>query len=588
MLPLARAWQAALNPEEFFVTVLRRARDDIAVGASAPSGPLSSGAPAWLAGWRPYALLALICLALGLPGMASLSPFDRDESRFMQATRQMLETGDVIAIRFQGEARNKKPVGIYWLQAASVAAFSDAASTARWPYRIPSLLGALAAVLATFAAGAALFDRRTAFLGAAILGSSLLLIVEAHLAKTDACLLGATTIALAALARIYMADRGAPGAGRGTALVFWAALGAGILLKGPITPMVAGLTIAALAWADRDRRWLKRLAPLLGVPLMLAIVLPWVVAIAATTGGQFFADAVGGDLVPKLMGGQESHGAPPGLYLLLVAITFWPASLFVLPTLVHGWANRRRPAILFTLAWLVPTWIVFELVPTKLPHYVLPAYPALALLTAAAVASGTEILRPRWAWTKYVWGGGVVLFGGALIAVPLVLGTGFNPAAVPAAAALWTGAYLVWRSQRDGDVWRSAWAALISAGVAVAIAFAFVVPQLDTLWVSRRVAAALERLGPAEAPPVSVGFHEPSLVFMLGTGTVLADTAADAARHLGERAGAVAIVEANARPAFEAAAAERGLAVTALDRIEGINYSNGRRVTLALYRAARR
>lgn len=570
------------------MTVLRRARDDIAVGASAPAGHAPLGAPAWLAGWRPYGLLVLICLALYLPGMASLSPFDRDESRFMQATRQMLETGDVIAIRFQGEARNKKPVGIYWLQAASVALLSDAASTARWPYRIPSLLGALAAVLATFVAGAALFDRRVAFLGAAMLASSLLLIVEAHLAKTDACLLGATTIALAALARIYMADRGAPAVGRGTALAFWAAIGAGILLKGPITPMVAGLTIAALAWIDRDRRWLRRLSPLIGVPLMLAIVLPWVVAIAVTTGGQFFADAVGGDLVPKLLGGQESHGAPPGFYLLLVAITFWPASLFLLPAVVHAWSNRRTPAILFALAWLVPTWLVFELVPTKLPHYVLPTYPALALIAAAAVMSGTEILRRRWAWAKYVWGAGVIAFGGALVAVPFFLGDGFDAAALPAAAALWIGAYLVWRSQRDGDVWRSAWAALISAGAAVAIAFAFVVPQLDTLWVSRRVASALERLGPAEAPPVSVGFHEPSLVFMLGTRTVLAETAADAARHLGERAGAVAIVEARARPAFEAAAAERSLAVSALDRIEGINYSNGRRVILTLYRAARR
>src|SRR5207248_10805322 len=101
----------------------------------------------WLSGWRPYALLAALCFALYLPGIATLPPLDRDEARFAQATRQMLETGDFLRIRFQDEARNKKPAGIYWLQAAAVGALSSPAATAIWPYRLPSLLGAIAAVL---------------------------------------------------------------------------------------------------------------------------------------------------------------------------------------------------------------------------------------------------------------------------------------------------------------------------------------------------------------------------------------------------------------------------------------------------------
>src|SRR5437016_10442790 len=110
----------------------------------------------WLSGWRPYALLAALCFALYLPGIAAIPPLDRDEARFAQATRQMLETGDFLRIRFQGEARNKKPAGIYWLQAASVSAFSNPEATAIWPYRLPSLLGAVAAVVTVFAFGAAL------------------------------------------------------------------------------------------------------------------------------------------------------------------------------------------------------------------------------------------------------------------------------------------------------------------------------------------------------------------------------------------------------------------------------------------------
>src|ERR1700680_3656097 len=104
----------------------------------------------WLVGWRPYALLTALCLLLYLPGIAAIPPLDRDEARFAQATRQMLESGDFLRIRFQDEARNKKPAGIYWLQAAAVSAFSNPAATAIWPYRLPSLLGGGAAVVLTF------------------------------------------------------------------------------------------------------------------------------------------------------------------------------------------------------------------------------------------------------------------------------------------------------------------------------------------------------------------------------------------------------------------------------------------------------
>src|SRR5579864_821275 len=116
--------------------------------------PRSAGV---LFGVRPYVLLVGLCLLLYLPGIAAIPPLDRDEARFAQATRQMLETGDFLRIRFQDEARNRKPAGIYWLQAAAVGAFSTPASTAIWPYRLPSLVGGIAAALLTCAFAAALF-----------------------------------------------------------------------------------------------------------------------------------------------------------------------------------------------------------------------------------------------------------------------------------------------------------------------------------------------------------------------------------------------------------------------------------------------
>ncbi len=127
-------------------------------------------------GVRPYILLGLLSVALYLPGIAALPVLDRDEARFAQATRQMLETGDFLRIRFLAEARNKKPAGIYWLQAASVAAVSDAESSAIWPYRIPSLVGGIAAVLLTFGLGQGLVGRREALIGAGLLAATLELV----------------------------------------------------------------------------------------------------------------------------------------------------------------------------------------------------------------------------------------------------------------------------------------------------------------------------------------------------------------------------------------------------------------------------
>src|SRR5216683_4622637 len=167
---------------------------------------------AWLVGVRPYALLVALCLLLYMPGLASIPALDRDEARFAQASRQMLETGDFLGIRFQDEARNKKPAGIYWLQAAAVSAFSTPEATAMWPYRLPSLLGGIAAVLLTFATGAALFGgvgekRRIAAIAAVLLASALGMVAEVHIAKTDAALLAAVMAGQGALGLAYVRAR---------------------------------------------------------------------------------------------------------------------------------------------------------------------------------------------------------------------------------------------------------------------------------------------------------------------------------------------------------------------------------------------
>ena len=218
---------------------------------------------------RAVAVLVVAALLAFLPGFFQIPPTDRDEARFAQATKQMLETGDYIDIRFQDEVRYKKPVGIYWLQAAAVKAGEwigvPDARTAIWLYRIPSLIGAIGAVLLTYWTALAFVSRRAAVLAGLMMATSVLLGVEARLAKTDAVLLFTVVAAMGAMARAYLGgaqdrSRAASPDGPGPA-IFWTALAAGILIKGPLIVMIVGLTAATLAIADRSARWMMALRP---------------------------------------------------------------------------------------------------------------------------------------------------------------------------------------------------------------------------------------------------------------------------------------------------------------------------------------
>ena len=177
-------------------------------------------------------------------------------------------------------------------------------------------------MLLTYWAALAFVSRRAAVLAALMMASSLLLGVEARLAKTDAMLLLTVVAAMGALAAPISAA-----AARGTArtphpwrrpAIFWTALAAGVLLKGPLILMFVGLTAAALVAIDRSARWLLRAAPAAGVAWLLLLVLPWFVAIVLRSGDSFFAESIGQDLFAKVGSGQESHGAPPGNYLRAV------------------------------------------------------------------------------------------------------------------------------------------------------------------------------------------------------------------------------------------------------------------------------
>jgi 4-amino-4-deoxy-L-arabinose transferase-like glycosyltransferase len=556
---------------------------------AAPGAPSRfAGLLSW-AGRRPRLVLTLFCLLLWAPGVFSLPPLDRDESRFAQSSKQMLETGQLIDIRFGHVPRYKKPVGIYWMQAATTAIAGLGDRTEIWTYRLPSLLGAIIAVWLTFWCARAIAGPEVSFLASALLAGTLLLTGEATIATTDAVLLACVLGMQGMLFRAYMSMKGGgEPLGTGLALAGWAALGLGILVKGPAVLVVPAVTMIVLSLWDRDWRWLGETRPLIGVGLVLLIAAPWFIAIGLKSHWNFFQQSLGQDFATKLQGGQESHGQPPGYFLALLSLTFWPAILFLLPSLAAAIRSRAEPAARFLLIWAA-AWVVFELVPTKLPHYVLPVYPALAIMAAAWA------LKPR--DDASVWEKALslvspaqfllvtVALGAAAMILPGKYGDGtmwWVLAPVVLLAALSVAALVAWFRQALA-------AAAVFAVLAPLALYPFLTagvgPRLTQLWVSPRAAAAEQRLRIAsDPPPALAGYVEPSLVFLLGTETRQTD--GRGAAEAGAAQGGLALIEDGKVGDFKARLAELEADATEVGAVDGFNYSKGRKVHIRIYRVS--
>ena len=535
-------------------------------------------------------LLAAVLLAV-LPGFFTIPPIDRDEARFAQATKQMLETGDYVDIRFQEDVRYKKPVGIYWLQAASVSAGSALgipnAATTIWLYRIPSLAGAIGAVLLTYWAALAFVSRRAAMLAGLIMASCILVSVEGRIAKTDAVLLSTAVAAMGALARIYLPEqrKRLDVQSRWTIpAIFWTALAAGVLLKGPVILMFVVLGAVTLVVVDRSARWLPTLRPFPGVVWFLLVVLPWFIAITWRSGDRFFAESVGHDLFPKLMQGQESHGAPPGVYFALFWVTFWPAAPLAALAAPAVWAARREPGVKFLLAWVIPSWIVLELVITKLPQYVLPLYPAIAILLAR-ITDADMLSRRRWLVNATAgWFLIPVAAGIAGLLALLFVGRQFVLLVWPALSTSLVLGLLAWqRYEVDG----AAVSALRAVGASILLLGALlglIVPALSPMFLSAMLADITRESGCREPLAASAGYEEPSLVFLVGTLTRLTD-GAGAAEFLHGGDCRFAFIEAHHERSFAQHAEAIDLHYSLVTRIEGFNVGHPRPLAIAVYRS---
>lgn len=526
---------------------------------------------------RRTVFLVVMSLALLLPGLSAIPVLDRDEARFMQASKQMIETGDYIDIRLQQVPRWKKPVGIYWLQAGAVHLSGQGAQAAHWVYRLPSLAAGIASVLLCYWAFHSLIGRRAATLAAMMLGSSFLWMAEAHIAKTDMVLLVCVLLAHGALVHIYIAASGARARFSALHWLFWVALGLGILVKGPIILIVSAGIVLWCSLASRNLEPLMQLRPAPGVLVTLVVAAPWFVVISIKSGGAFWDESLFGDLLGKVAGVQEKHAGPPGYYLATLWITFFPwMPLFIL-AIASLWADRRAQRMRILLGWSLPFWLLYALFPTKLPHYLLPTFPAFCAMLAYWLVSRNEQSQGallRWAAAAMFALTGLILASVNIVVVPLLerqfplWGIVAGIAAIP---VVLVGA----RALAQGRLGGFAGLAMLSALLIYPALMQITLPSLQSFLLTPRLVALWNNFnGCTDAPLVATGYHEPSLVFETATDTKLVGLA-QAVKLLNGPSAYLVALEARGEETLDQKLAGQDLSVRILGQVTGTNYNRG-------------
>lgn len=504
--------------------------------------------------WIAAGVLALLACSVLLPGLETIPVVDRDEARFAQASRQMLESGTLegwTIPRVGERTRLSKPPLVYWLQAGGTGLLTswDASRDAIWMYRIPGVLCAIGTVLVTWRIGVAMFGGLTGFLAGCMIAVCPLLVFDAHMARADQLLVLLTTAAMGMLFLCWKhtrrTDRRLPI--RLTSML-WILVGLGALAKGPITPMVVVLGALSLAaWSGRWK-WVLRLRPFTGILVALAVFLPWVLLASRAVGFGTLWEIFYDEVVVRSSTGRESHGAPPGYHLVLLTVLLWPGSLLTGLALGRSWRRagrpvRRYPASslrpeAFCLAWIIPNWLVFELAATKLPHYTLPLYPALALISARAVMAGSRALpqvTSRGARLGFtLW----LLIGTGICALPLVLlALGYRGGplgSVPPGSPLANGpawpeftllgagsllglAFLVagYRLVLKGRLFEGQLVSIPTAALSMTLVFGVTLPLLWPIWITPRLDHVIDAATDGSGPPAlaATGYTEDSLMF---------------------------------------------------------------------------
>ena len=341
---------------------------------------------------RNYALLFVGCVAFHVVGTWSLPLIDRDEPRFAEASREMIERENYVVPYFNNQYRFDKPLLAYWAQVGSYRIFGESDLAARFP----SVIVAALIALSILAWGTRIGGDQVGWWAAIIFTLSLQVFAHAKAAVADMWLVLFMTLAHWAGYQLSTINYQRL---RLRWWIFYLALAFGFLAKGPIG-LVPLLTIGAIKLQDRQLQIGKRFAFVRGIVLTFAVISLWAIPAIIQTNGEFLRVGIGRHVIGRSFGTMEGHGGSTLLvYLLLlpfyfitIVISFFPWSI-KLPWLLKRLRRPRGEIDDYLLAGSAIIFVIFTLVRTKLPHYTLPAFPLLALLLARHLVANNFPLR---------------------------------------------------------------------------------------------------------------------------------------------------------------------------------------------------
>jgi len=429
-------------------------------GETLPPGveppPANRRIPEWL-------VLVALCLLVNLAGLGRTHFWDDDETYFATVAREMHLRQDWVVPWFNGELFSHKPPMMFWLMAGSFRLLG----VNEFAARLPAAVFGLGTVLLVWRLGGRLFGRAAGMWAGCVLATSLNHVVIARAAACDAELTFFCTLAVAVyVGKAWPGEIGARGRALGEVWPRWvtwslvyACMGLAVLTKGPIGLLlpgsVLGLFLLCLprthdpigpegegtgwwGWLRGAGRWIGclspravavttvRMRPLLALGVVLLVAGPWFVWVGLRTQGEFLRGFFGTHHFHRFTATMDNHAGPAWFYLAAICVGFFPWILLLRPALLEvagHWRRTReeRPALLLLGVWVL-VWVgFFSLATTKFPHYVVPAYPALAL------GAGRFLSRwpgnPEWGGRigqRMMWGT-LVLVGVGLLVVPPVL-----------------------------------------------------------------------------------------------------------------------------------------------------------------------
>ena len=546
-----------------------------------------------------FSVIFVLILGALFSGQNNIPPIDRDEARFAQASRQMAQSNDYINIKFQDEIRAKKPVGIYWLQAVSGNIFGllDIVS-----FRIPSLISSIISIVFTGLIARLIFPLHQSLIVALFFASSMAFMGEAHLAKTDATLLSLVCIQQYFLLKLILKKENSIKGKYLYPTIIWVVFSFGVLVKGPLSFAILFPTIITYCFIKKSFSLIKLLNPILGILISACIILPWFIAIDNSTQGLFFEKAFYDDFFNKIQSGQEGHGAWPGTHLLFLSIAIWPIATFLHGLILFVMQNKNNSVVQFLICWIIPFWLIIEVVQTKLFHYSLPVLPAIAILAIGSLFHlKSQINNLQSSFQKRVIFLLSIIFGSG----GLVLGVGIlyfsnifnfkNDLLITFLSILvFIITIIVFvlsiifflRSfnqlkKYQRFIHNFPLAIIALASLFNIIIFQFIFPSLDYLYPSKMISKKINYMQPDAV--VSSGYHEPSLVFLL-EGNVLLSNPQDAALFLAEGKNNIALIEKRSLEDFLFSINQLNLKLVKADIVNGYNIAKGKHVEIHVYK----